>query len=169
MKSLVIYFSHTGENYMEDGIRNILVGNTEIVAKKIANITKADLFKVETIQDYPYDYHECCEVAKKELEEQKRPELKTKLNDISSYDVIYVGGPVWYGHYPCALIEVLENLDFTGKIVKPFTTHEGSGLGSVMEDIKKYCQNANIKSGLEIRGCKTNEVTEKLERWCQND
>jgi len=59
MKSLVIYFSHTGENYKKDGIRNVLVCNTEIVAKKIASITKADLFKVETIQDYPYDYHEC--------------------------------------------------------------------------------------------------------------
>ena len=107
--------------------------------------------------------------SKKRTGGKKRPELKTKLNDISSYDVIYIGGPVWQGHYSRALIEVLETLDFTGKIVKSFTTHEGSGLGSVMEDIKKYCQNANIKLGLEIRGCKANEVTEKLERWCQND
>ena len=99
MKSLVIYFSHTGENYMEDGIRNILVGNTEIVAKKIANMTKADLFKVETTQDYPYDYHECCEVAKKELEEQKRPELKTR----------YWGQHLWASGYFCRSVGTVTN------------------------------------------------------------
>lgn len=67
MKSLVIYFSRTGENYMEDGIRNINEGNTEIVAKKISEITGADLFKVEPVKEYPYNYQECCDVAKKEL------------------------------------------------------------------------------------------------------
>ncbi len=68
MKSLIVYFSRTDENYMEDGIRNIEKGNTEIVAETIQKLTGADLFKVETVNEYPYDYYKCCDVAKEELE-----------------------------------------------------------------------------------------------------
>lgn len=66
MKSLIVYFSRTDENYMEDGIRNIEKGNTEIVAETIQKLTGADLFKVETVNEYPYDYYKCCDVAKEE-------------------------------------------------------------------------------------------------------
>lgn len=166
MKSLVIYFSHTGENYMKDGLRNIDKGNTEIVAEYIKDITGADLFKVETIKDYPYGYQECCDVAKEELNNDFRSELKNKLDDISSYDVIYIGGPVWWGHYPYAMFTQLEGLDFTGKIVKPFTTHEGSGLGSVMEDINRFCASATVKDALAIRGSDAKDAKERLESWC---
>lgn len=68
-KSLVIYFSHTGENYMSDGIRNIDKGNTEVIAEMIKDITGADLFKVEAVNEYPYNYQECCDVAKKKITE----------------------------------------------------------------------------------------------------
>ena len=69
MKNLIIYFSHTGENYMSDGIRNIDKGNTEIVAEKIKELSDidTDLFKVETIKEYPYNYDECCDIAKQEV------------------------------------------------------------------------------------------------------
>lgn len=169
MKSLVIYFSRTGENYMEDGIRNINEGNTEIVAKKISEIIGADLFKVEPVKEYPYNYQECCDKAKKELEENKKPDIKKSLSNLDGYDIIYIGGPVWWGHYPCCLLTQLESLDFSGKIIKPFTTHEGSGLGNIMEDINKYCKNGIIKNGLAIRGCEANNSTVKLESWCKND
>lgn len=126
MKNLVIYFSHTGENYMKDGIRNITKGNTEIVAEKIKEITNADLYQVMPEKKYPYDYHECCDLAKEELQENKRPNIINPLENIDSYDTIYIGGPVWWGHYPCPLITQLEKLDFKNKTIKPFTTHEGS-------------------------------------------
>lgn len=167
MKSLVIYYSHTGENYMRNGIENIEKGNTEIVAEKIKEITDADLFKVETVNDYPYDYHECCDVAKEELEKEARPKLKKNLENFNSYNVIYIGGPVWWGHYPMAIFSLLEGLDFSGKEVYPFTTHEGSGLGSVMDDVRKLCVGADIKSGIAIRGCDANNALEKLESWCK--
>lgn len=64
MKSLVIYFSHTGENYAKYGIKNITEGNTEVIAKKIASICDADLFKAESEKPYPYNYRECCDYAK---------------------------------------------------------------------------------------------------------
>ena len=107
MKELVIYFSHTGENYMKNGIENIEKGNTEIVAENISHLTGADLFKVEPLKEYPYNYHECCDVAKEELENNSRPEIKNKLENISDYDTIYIGGPVWWSHYPMCMFTCL--------------------------------------------------------------
>lgn len=167
MKSLIIYFSRTGENYMSDGIRNIEKGNTEIVAEFIKDATDADIFKVETIKDYPYNYRECCDVAKDEIDNDERPELKDKLANIDKYDVIYIGGPVWWGHFPCGIFSAIENLDFAGKIVKPFVTHEGSGLGNVMQDINRFCIGADIRAGFEVRGSDVIAFKDEIERWCE--
>ena len=64
---------------------------------------------------------------------------------------------------------VLENLDFNGKIVKPFSTHEGSGLGNIMSDIERICNGADIKNALAIQGSEAKNSKEKLESWCIND
>lgn len=165
MKSLVIYFSHTGENYINGEIRNIEKGNTEIVAELIQELTGADLFKVESVKDYPYNYKECCNVAKEELELNARPELKQYLDNIDSYDTIYIGYPIWWGTCPVALFTQLEKLDFKGKIVKPFSTHEGSSLGTSMNDIKRYCFGAEVKEGLAIFGSNASNCKSKLEEW----
>ena len=150
---------------MEDGIRNIEKGNTEIVAETIQKLTGADLFKVETVNEYPYDYYKCCDVAKEELENNERPNVKRKLDNIDDYDVIYIGGPVWWSHYPMAIFTALEVLDFTGKKIKPFTTHEGSGVGSVMEDIRKICKNAVIEDAIAIRGSDAKLCEDKIKNW----
>ena len=167
MKSLIIYFSHTGENYMSDGIKNIDKGNTEIVADYLKEITGADLFKVEPTKEYPYNYRECCDVAKEEIDNNSRPSVKKLLENLNDYDVIYIGGPIWWGHYPTPMFTVLEKLDFTGKTVYPFSTHEGSGLGSVESDIKKICVGATIKEGLAIRGSDAKTSKAKIESWCK--
>ena len=89
-----------------------------------------------------------------------------KIDNINDYDVIYIGGPVWWGHLPMPLFTAIEGLDFAGKIVKPFSTHEGSRLGSIMQDIEKLCKNADIKPGLAIRGSDANSSKDKLKGWC---
>lgn len=167
MKNLIIYFSHTGENYMSDGIRNIDKGNTEIVAEKIKELlnTDTDLFKVETIKEYPYNYDECCDIAKQELNKNTRPELKQYLDSLDGYETIYIGYPIWWGTCPMAMFTQLEKLNFFGKIVKPFSTHEGSGLASSISDIRKYCTGAEIKEGLAIRGSDVNNAKQQLENW----
>ena len=149
MKELVIYFSHTGENYMKNGIENIEKGNTEIVAENISHLTGADLFKVEPLKEYPYNYHECCDVAKEGLENNSRPEIKNKLENISDYDTIYIGGPVWWSHYPMCMFTCLENLDFTGKTIYPFATNAG-WLGKSFKDIEKLCPNSKIEKEMNI-------------------
>lgn len=167
MKTIVVYFSRNGQNYMENGIENIEVGNTEILAKKIAEETNSDIFKVEPTQEYPFNYRECCDVAKEELENNIFPDIKQKLNNIDEYDTIYIGGPVWWGHLPMALINAIKDVDFKGKTIKPFCTHEGSGLANIMDDINEYCKNSTIKEGLEIQGSKVNENSTKIEKWCK--
>lgn len=164
-KSLVIYFSHTGENYMADGIRNIEKGNTEVIAEYIKEITNADLFKVEPIKEYPYNYRECCKVAVEELNKNERPELKNILSNIDDYEVIYIGYPIWCGTMPMPLFTQLEKLDFNGKFVRPFATHEGSKFGNSEKDIKKICKGAKVLDGLEIRGSKVYEEKKKVEEW----
>lgn len=167
-KSLVIYFSHTGENYMADGIRNIDKGNTEVIAEMIKDITGSDLFKVEPVKEYPYHYHECCDVAKKELQNNERPAIKRTLDSIEQYEVIYIGYPIWWGTMPMPLFTMLEKLNFDGKIVKPFGTHEGSRMGSSEKNIKEVCKGATVLAGLSIQGSTVNSAKSKVEDWINN-
>ena len=164
-KSLVIYFSHIGENYMLDGIRNIDKGNTEVIAEFIKDITDADLFKVEPVKEYPHNYRECCNIAKIELQNKERPKIKDGLTNIDNYEVIYIGYPIWYGTMPMPLFTQLEKLNFLGKIVKPFATHEGSGMGKSEKDIKEICKDATVLEGLSIRGSNVYDAKSKVEEW----
>ena len=161
-KSLVIYFSRADENY---AVGYIDKGNTEVIAEYIKEFTGADLFKVEPVKPYSKSYKECCDEALEEKRENARPELKRYLDDISNYEVIYIGSPIYWGTMPMSMFTQLEKLDFTGKIVKVFTTHEGSGLGNVVSDVKKICKGANVLDSLAIQGSFIYEAKEKVKNW----
>ena len=165
MSDLVIYFSRSGENYFGGVLKNIEKGNTEVIAEYIQEFTSADLFKVEPAVEYPADYMECIDVAKKEQQKDARPEIKESLDDISAYDTIYIGFPNWWGTLPMPMFTQLEKLDFTGKTVKPFVTHEGSGFGSSKRDLAKLCEGADIKEGLSIPGASVYDVKNTVESW----
>ena len=167
MSDLVIYFSRSGENYFGGVLKNIEKGNTEVIAEYIQEFTSADLFKVEPAVEYPADYMECIDVAKKEQQKDARPELKEALEDISDYDTIYIGFPNWWGTLPMPMFTQLEKLDFTGKTVKPFVTHEGSGFGSSQKDLKKLCKGADIDNGLSIPGANVYDVKDTVKAWIQ--
>ena len=167
MSDLVIYFSRSGENYFGGELKNIEKGNTEVIAEYIQEFTSADLFKVEPAVEYPADYMECIDVAKKEQQKDARPELKEALEDISDYDTIYIGFPNWWGTLPMPMFTQLEKLDFTGKTVKPFVTHEGSGFGSSQKDLKKLCKGADIDNGLSIPGANVYDVKDTVKAWIQ--
>lgn len=169
MKAIVIYFSRADENYFGGALRYINKGNTEIVAEEIQKITNADLFKVERKTDYAKDYMTCIEEAKVEQKDKARPELKAYLDDISNYDVIFIGSPIYWGTMPQPMFTELERLDFNNKIIMPFTTHEGSGLANVVKDIKAITKGAVIKEGLAIVGSKVSKAKEQIERWIKNN
>ena len=164
-KSLVLYFSRAGNNYSNSGIKYIEIGNTEVIAKYIQELTDADLFKMDPLNDYPEDYMECTVVAQEELKDDARPELKEYIEDISEYDVIYIGFPNWWSTMPMPVWTQLEKLDFSGKTIKPFVTHEGSGFGKSLNDLKKLCPGANIEDGLSIQGSFVSSSKEKVMHW----
>lgn len=163
--NLVAYFSRNGENYTKNGIQNLSVGNTEVVASKIKDFTGADIFKIETVNDYPFNYRETVKVVLEEHKNNLRPKLKNKLIDTYKYDTIYLGYPNWCGTMPMAVFTFLESIDVTGKVIKPFCTHEGSGMGNSEQDLKKYFPNAIIKKGLPIRGSEVYEADEQIKNW----
>lgn len=165
MSDLVIYFSRSGENYFGGELKNIEKGNTEVIAEYIEDLTGADLFKVEPAVEYPEDYMKCIDVAKKEQQKDARPEIKETLTDISSYDTIFIGFPNWWGTLPMPMFTQLEQLDFEGKTVKPFVTHEGSGFGTSKNDLKKLCAGAEIKKGLSIPGVEVGNAKGTVEAW----
>ena len=149
MKSLVIYFSRPGNNW---AVGYIEKGNTEVIAEYIAEFTGAELFKCEPLKPYSEDYMKCTEEAMVYQNQNARTALTSYLDDISGYDVIYIGGPIYWGELPYEVYTELDRLDFTGKTVKPFVTHEGSGLGSVESVLKKKCVGAKVQRGLAIQG-----------------
>lgn len=168
-KTLVIYYSKTGENYVNGSIKNLAKGNTEIVAEFIQKAVGADLFQVETEKTYAKDYYACIDDAKEELRTQARPKLKKYLDDISEYDNIVVAGPCWWGTYPMAVFSELERLDFTGKKVFPVMTHEGSGLGGSAQALKKHCQGAEIGDGLAIHGTNAARSEKTVSAWARKN
>lgn len=167
MSSLVIYFSRSGENYFAGELKNIEKGNTEVIAEYIQEIDNADLFKVETVIEYPLSYMECIDVAKKEQQVAARPKIKETLDNIDAYDTIYIGFPNWWGTLPMAMFTQLEQLDFTGKVVKPFVTHEGSGFGSSLKDLDKLCSGAEINGGLSIPGANVADAKDTVRAWIE--
>lgn len=169
MKDLIIYYSHIGENWVDGGLKIIDKGNTEIVAEKLANLTGADLFKVEEVNPYPVGYYDCCNVAKDELNRNFRPEIKQKLDTIENYNTIYVCTPIWWNHMPMPMFTLLEGLNFNGKSVKFIVTHEGSALGDIPSDIEKLCDGATINPGLAIKGSTAMECDDKLSSWILNE
>ena len=154
---LIAYFSHTGENY---NVGVIDEGNTAKVAKEIAAQTGGELFEIVTVNAYPEAYEECTDVAMQEQRANARPELATTLEDISQYDTIYLGYPIWWGDMPMALYTFLESYDLSGKTVYPFATHEGSGMAGTERKIAAACPGADVHDGLANRGSTTqNDAT----------
>ena len=164
-KSLIAYFSRKGNNYVGGSIVNLPIGNTEVIAKKIQGLTGSDLFQIQTVKPYPEDYTETTKVAQDELSQNARPELTEMVDDMDSYDVIYIGYPNWWGTMPMAVFTFLDSCDFSGKTIIPYCTHEGSGMGSSERDIKKLCPNAKVLSGLAIRGGSVGRADKDVANW----
>ena len=164
-RNLVIYYSRRGQNYSGGQIVELEKGNAEQLAEFISEATGADMFEVRTIRDYPEDYRKCTEVAKEELRRNARPMLEEHIGSLNGYDNIFIVGPCWWGTYPMAMFTQLEELDFRGKTVMPVMTHEGSGLGSVMKDLKRTCKGARIRKGLAVQGSMTSSSQETVADW----
>ena len=165
MKELIAYFPRANQNYVNGVIKNLDIGNTQIAAEILQKQTGADIFKIDPVVSYSHDYSECIEEAKADQRRDARPELKAYPDSLDEYDTIYLGYPNYWGTMPMAVFTFLEKYDFSGKTIKPFCTHEGSGMGSSEIDLKRICPTAKIEKGLAIRGGSADKSASALEKW----
>ncbi|MBP2657489.1 MAG: hypothetical protein H6Q69_521 [Firmicutes bacterium] len=150
-KILIAYFSRTG--------------NTRDIANQIHANIGGDLFEIATVDPYPADYNGTVDKAKREQENNYRPKLATDVKNMDSYDVVFVGYPNWWGTMPMAVFTFLEGYNFSGKTIVPFSTHEGSGLGRSVNDIRALCPQATIFDGLAIRGSDAKNAQNDVSAW----
>lgn len=121
------------------------------------------MFKVESLVSYAADYNTCVKEAKERI---GNAPIKEKLTDISAYDTIFVMSPIYCGTYAPEVETALEGLDFTGKTVRVISTHEGSGLASMVSDVQKMCKGADVqKNGLAIKGSQAKSSKAAVEKW----
>lgn len=163
-KVLIAFFSRAGENI---NVGFIEKGNTHVIAEIIAELTGAEMFKIETVTPYPESYSETTDIAKREQDENARPELSTHVENMDEYDIILLGYPNWWGTMPMAVFTFLEEYDFAGKTVIPFCTHEGSGLGRSERDLASLLPEVTLMDGLAIRGSNVNsdQARQSISDW----
>ncbi len=161
-KSIVIFFSHAGDNY---SVGNIEVGNTKIVADYISEIAGAEQFEIVTHKYDGMAYTPLIELAKKEAANGELPPYEGTAPDLSQYDTVFIGGPVWWGTYPQVMFTLFRDINLDGKTVIPFTTHEGSGLASCVDDVKKAFPKASVQKGFSIYGHEVRTGKAKVEKW----
>ena len=158
-KVVIVYYSHSGETYNSSGNIYLEKGNTEVVAEKIQkHIEGSKIVKLDVKEKYPTGYEKMIEYVKKQQEKGVLPELE-KSPDVSEFDIIFVGTPVWWGKMSLPVESFLKSEACKGKIIIPFITHEGSGesgIGASMEDLSG-CE--KVLKSLVIKGSKANTET----------
>lgn len=165
MAKLVAFYSRADENYFGGSMKYIEVGNTEKAAVMIAEATGAALFKIEQKVPYSADYKACVAEARRDKQEDARPELVALPENWNQYDEIYLGYPNYCGTMPMAVYTFLESLDFAGKKIHPFCTHEGSGLSNTEADIRKCAPGAVVTAGIAIHGSSVDAAKADVEKW----
>lgn len=146
-KVLVAYFSASGV--------------TKSVAEKIASIINGDLFEIEPKEKYTdedLNWHNKQSRSSVEMKDKSsRPEIKENNLDISSYDTILIGFPIWWGVAPTVVNTFIESKNFEGKTLIPFCTSGGSGMRYAENDLKKTYPNYNWKDGKRLTGMENDE------------
>ncbi len=165
MNKIVIFFSHAGDNY---SVGNIEVGNTKIVADYISEITGADQYEIVTHKYDGMAYTPLINLAQEEANKGELPPYEGAAPDLSEYDTVFIGGPVWWGTYPQVMFTLFKDIDLAGKTVIPFTTHEGSGLANCVDDVKKAFPKATVTKGFSIYGHEVRSGKAKVEKWLKS-
>ncbi len=150
-KSLVVYFSATG--------------NTKAFAEKIAKVSGADLWEI--VPDEPYtsedlDYsHDDCRANLEQHDDSARPKIDGTVENMDSYDTIFLGYPIWWGTMPKIILTFVESYDLSGKTILPFCTSGGSGISASVSTLSALVKDAEVKEGLRGSASTSDETIEK--------
>ncbi|ULQ59268.1 flavodoxin [Brucepastera parasyntrophica] len=132
-KKLVVYFSKSG--------------NTETLANHVHSLVGGDKIKLEPAEPYPASYSDTVARYRLERDREVRVPLRTGIANMDTYDVVFLGYPIWGGTIPMVLVTFLESYDFTGKTIVPFCTSGGSGISRSVTDIRRLVPGAAVLEG----------------------
>lgn len=164
-KALIVFFSHAGDNTR---VGNIEVGNTKILADYVKDITGADQFEVVPLKDYNMSYRDLTKLAKQELESGEKPPYKGRVDSLEQYKTIFVGTPIWWNTFPQVMFSFFDDHNLNGKLIVPFTTHEGSKLGRVVTDLQRLFPDATITGAFTMRGQDVRTGRADVEEWLRS-
>lgn len=171
-KSLIVYFA-VAENSEVDAVSSASVtqyngeakGIVRVLAEMVQSEVGGDMFSIETKTDYPADIYDVIDYTIKNEDGDARPELVSHIDNLDEYDTIYVGYPIWNYTLPMAMYSFFDEYDFSGKTIVPFTSHNGSGLSGIPEDIKKLEPNANVTKGFTVHYSKVLDAEDDVKSW----
>lgn len=171
-KVLIVYFSFPENEGMDtsSGASRValdegVVGNTQYVAQLIQERTGGDIFRIETVQEYPNEHDSLVDMADQEKEDNARPELKAVPN-LDEYSVLFFGYPIWWYDFPMPVYTFLESVDMSSKTVIPFNTHGGSQFSSTLNSLEQLQSDALIEeNGLTISRNNVANCTDEVQSW----
>lgn len=175
-RALVVYFSMPEDVETVDAVAGASIvvregehlGNVQFAAQIIARETGADVFRIETVEQYPLVHDALVDQAAQEQDDGFRPTLVGGMPDLSAYDTILLGYPNWWGDLPMALYTFLEQADLGGKTVIPFTVHGGSGFSDTVRTIARLQPEADVRGdGLSISRNAVADAEEEITAWAR--
>ena len=152
-KTLIVYFSWSG--------------NTRAVANTIQELTGYDIVEIEVEEPYSSVYNEVTVRARRELDNDIRPALVTRVENIDEYDTLIVGTPIWSSRLAPPVKSFLAMYDLAGKKIAPFCTHGGSGTAQSVNNIRSVCPDSEILQSLAISGNRSASARNDVIRWLQ--
>ncbi|WP_258956985.1 flavodoxin [Rhodococcus globerulus] len=162
---LLIYFSRAGENYNYGGRRDLEVGNTEILAGMIADRIDCDTYKIQAVDPYPAAYTPTVERNAREQQDDLRPAIADPLPNVSGYDTVLLGTPVWNTRAPMIMSTFIEGVDLAGKEILPFVTYAVSGMSGIDDDYREALPDSKVRDGLAVQGERVTEAASDLDNW----
>ncbi len=174
---LIAYFSVPEDVETTDAVAGASIvvrddekmGNTEYVAKMIQQTIGGDLFRIETVEEYPLDHDPLVDQAAEEQDENKRPELLNHVENFEQYETIILGYPNWWADLPMPVYTFLEEYDFGGKTIIPFVTHGGSGFSGTIRTISEVQPDAHVSENtLSLSRNSVADSEEDVESWAES-
>ena len=175
---LIVYFSRWGNTEYPDGVDATIsasivadgenYGTTEYVARMIQEHVGGDLHLIQTQEPYPTDFDELRDLNHSEMAEGYLPALVESNLDISQYETVFIGYPVWATEVPQAVLSFLNEYDLSGKTVIPFCTHDGYGAGSSYNTIQEASHAAELPDGLAIEAKDVPSAGDTVVAWLES-
>lgn len=144
-----------------------LYGNTEFIAHIISETTGGDLFAIKTEKSYPSPHKVLIDNAKKEAENNERPKMKTRIENLKDYDVIFIGYPNWWYDMPMVIYSFFDAYDFKGKTIIPFVTHGGSRFSQSVQTIKELEKEARVIEGPSVSARNVPSAESSVIAWLE--